>query len=215
MELRQNSLRACSICSTETYIEEASIGVGLSVDLPDPNDYTAQLFSDSRVMLSLQDILNRFFIESEVVAFCSACNNNTSNKRKVFLAEPPEILLVQAKLFYFQDRTSKKKNVVIEPNDVFINSAGSDGMHSVLYRAYAVVAHVGDSLQTGHYVTIACGSGCSARNPSCGSQSGCWWLFDDQDVSGPMSKQKALELLTQQNVSFWSILLIRIEFSDS
>lgn len=165
-------------------------------------------------MLSLQDILNRFFMEADAVAACPSCAKNTPHTRKLFLANPPEILVVHAKLFYFQNLTSKKKNVVIEPTDAFINSAGPESMSSTLYRVYAVVAHVGVSIQSGHYITIACGSGCSAKNPSCGSPSGCWWLFDDEDVSGPMSKQNASELLTQRNVSFWSKLWVRIEFSS-
>ena len=65
-----------------------------------------------------------------------------------------------------------------------------------------MVAHVGDRLDLGHYLTIACGSGCSARTPVCASQNGCWWLFDDIDVFGPLLRDQALDELNKRNVSF-------------
>jgi ubiquitin C-terminal hydrolase len=173
------------------------MGAGLSVDLP---DLTAPLDSQGRLMLNLQDILNRFFMDADAVAACSTCAKETPHKRNLSLADPPEILVVHAKLFYFQNQTSKKAHVVIEPNDALINAAGPERNHSILYRVYAVVAHVGASIQSGHYITVACGSGCSAKIPSCCSPSGCWWLFDDGSVSGPMLKHNALEKLTQMNV---------------
>ena len=200
MEFRESSLRTCSICETETCNEEVSTGVVLSVHLP-----TIALSRNYRAKLNLQEILNQYFTSGDVKAVCSKCQTNTVHRRKIGVADHPEFLLIHAKLFYFEEgaRASRKLNVFIEPDDLSLVAAERSGMNRVHYRIYAVVAHVGDSISCGHYLTIACGSGCSARIPSCGSRSGCWWMFDDNEVTGPMSKQKALGQLTIKNVSFY------------
>jgi hypothetical protein len=206
MEFRQSSLRTCETCSIETFNEEASGGVVLSVHLPNSDEFPPSLSKHrGMVKLNMQDIIDQYFTSGEVEAYCSHCKKHTLHQMQPGLPDPPEYLVIQAKLFYHENGSSKKKRVSIEPADLSRLAAGTTGMTSagILYRIYAVVAHVGDSREQGHYLTIACGSGCSARIPTCGSQSGCWWLFDDNDVSGPMSKDDALEMLIKTNVCFY------------
>jgi ubiquitin C-terminal hydrolase len=150
----------------------------------------------------MMEILNQYLTSGDAIVHCSVCKNDTLHKRILGLSAHPEILVIQAKLFLYENDISEKRNVVIEPDDLSIVAVGPSGRSSSQYMNYAVVAHIGGSIEHGHFLTIACGSGCSARNPSCGSPSGCWWLFDDHDVEGPMSKEDALELLSKKNVSF-------------
>ena len=202
MEFSQTSLRTCSICSSTIFNEEASGGVGLSVPLPDTA--VPSIFSGISLKLSMQTILNQYFTSEDATAYCEVCLKDTLHKRKLGLLETPEFLVIQAKIFYRENGVSKKKKILIEAENISLITE-SPGQDSVQYRIYAVVAHVGDSIEGGHFTTIACGSGCSARIPCCGSESGCWWHFDDNDVTGPMPKDVALELLNKINVSLISV----------
>jgi ubiquitin C-terminal hydrolase len=206
MELKQCSIKTCTSCKTETLIEEPP-GVGLSVQVDlQPVQPTAPLFMGStKTKKTMQNLLREYFspysLESDAAPTCSGCNQTVHPKRQLWLMDTPEYLVIQAKLFFYQNDALFKKNVYIEPDDISIIVYDSLDMNSVLYRVYAVVAHVGDRLDLGHYLTIACGSGCSAKNPTCASQKGCWWLFDDSDVCGPMLKEQAIGELKKRNVS--------------
>lgn len=206
MELRQKYIRTCTYCSAETCDEEAITEIGLQVSVKFPNsDCNASASKDSaknRTILKMQGMLDQYFNEAEVDANCTICDKKTLHRRKSEISDHPEVLVVQAKLFNFTSGRSQKKNIFIDPDDIVINAGGAQGMDRILYKAYAVVAHIGTRLERGHFLTIACGSGCSARIPRCDSQSGCWWLFDDEKVDGPMPQKNALELLTQRQVSF-------------
>ena len=66
----------------------------------------------------MKEIVNQYFTSGDAIVNCAVCMKDTFHKRMLGLTNHPEILVIQAKLFSCENGISKKRNVVIEPDDL-------------------------------------------------------------------------------------------------
>lgn len=143
---------------------------------------------------TLEESLKEFTKEETLTGvnqyFCEECNKKVDATKKMYLWEPPEILIIQLKRFKHDNRRSSKtsSNVVFPIEGLDLTNYFSD-LHKVnnsIYDLTAISEHKGMSCNAGHY--IAC-----CKN----TINNLWYEFDDRDVIHIPTKDLEKEKVTQ------------------
>jgi len=108
---------------------------------------------------SLQECLESFFKEEHLGSeySCGCCKKKTEAKKKLFIRELPEILVIQLKRFCWKDRAVKIQSPVDVPFMIdllpFTKIDPNSSNISTSYQLTSVVVHKGVRMTAGHYTT--------------------------------------------------------------
>jgi ubiquitin carboxyl-terminal hydrolase 8 len=145
---------------------------------------------DTTLAESLDEFTKEETLTDENKYFCDECNKKVNAKKKMYLWEPPEVLIIQLKRFKNDKwRTTKTSSNVAFPITGLDLSKYFSDLHVVngnIYDLCAISEHKGMSCNAGHY--IAC-----CKN----SINGLWYEFDDRDVTHVPDKDLEKEIMTQ------------------
>lgn len=134
------------------------------------------------------------FSETEVLSgdnqyFCQECNKKVDAEKRMFIWEPPEILIIQLKRFKNdQWRTTKTESKVVFPIDELdLKHTFSDlrQIENGTYDLWAISEHKG-SCNFGHYIAYC-------KN----ALNDCWYQFNDSDVVHIPRDDLAKEVITK------------------
>ena len=143
--------------------------------------------------LKLDDLINSFVKEEELNGqnqyFCEDCQKKVDAVKKVYIWEPPNILVVQLKRYNNSLKTNHKNSstVVFPIQDLDLNSYLSN-LHNVNHTKYdlcAISEQIG-MLNYGHYIAY-CKNGLNNK----------WYEFDDDDVVHIPNSDLEKELITK------------------
>jgi len=144
--------------------------------------------------LKLEDLINSFVKEEELNGsnqyFCEECQKKVDAVKKVYIWEPPNILVVQLKRYNNNSLKTNHKNnstVVFPIQNLDLNGYLSD-LHNVNQTKYdlCAISEQRGMLNYGHYVAY-CKNGINNK----------WYEFDDDDVVHIPNSDLEKELITK------------------
>lgn len=150
--------------------------------------------NDDKNDLKLEDLINSFVKEEELSGanqyFCDECQKKVDAIKKVYIWEPPNILVVQLKRYDNNSvKTNHKNNstIVFPIQDLDLNNYLSD-LHHVNQTKYdlCAISEQRGMLNYGHYIAY-CKNGINNK----------WYEFDDDDVIHIPNSDLEKELITK------------------
>lgn len=183
----------CLTCGFTSTTYEAFTSI--SVEIPPQQEWSTPR------MPTLQDCLRSYCAEERLTRddewHCTRCNTTREAAKRITLTRAPQYLVVHFKRFATQGRTARKVRIPVDfplndldlgpymlpqptaeeaqviARDYGMEALKADSSMTPPYRydAYAVVRHIGQTMQSGHYVT-------AAKDPA----RKCWFWYNDKLV---------------------------------
>ncbi|KAF7089732.1 hypothetical protein CFC21_092622 [Triticum aestivum] len=148
----------CLMCETVTAKDETFLD--LSIDIEQNSSLTS----------CLKSFFSTEILNAEDKFFCDNCCSLQEAQKRMKIKKAPQILVIHLKRFKFIEQLSQHKKLsyrVVYPMELKLSSASDDV--DCEYSLFAVVVHVGNAANHGHYVSQI--------------KSGDHWLsFDDDSV---------------------------------
>lgn len=121
---------------------------------------------------------------------CKRCNKNVTATKRMYIWEPPEVLIIQLVRFKNHGRFTSKTNykVTFPINDLTLDDNFIDihKQNNCTYDLWAISEHRGRSKEFGHYVAY----GKNAINNK-------WYEFDDNNIVHIPDEDLSKEVITQ------------------
>lgn len=113
--------------------------------------HSTELLLDISNVESLQDALNNHF-DSEIIEYtCEVCDRKGFARKRMFFNKLPVSLCITLKRF--SEENGKIKKYMNTPQYLCLNDNSSK---TVRYKLASIVAHMGETAQSGHYIAIGC-----------------------------------------------------------
>ena len=152
----------CSCCETVTCREEPFMDLSLEIQENSSLSNCLKAFSAVKKL------------SGENKYWCDKCCHFQEAEKRLRIKSPPNVLVCQLKRFkYTQNRFKKLLYRVAFPMEMrlAVNSRGDEDAADSLYSLFAVVVHVGRTVNDGHYIALVKNS------------SGQWLKIDDEKVT--------------------------------
>jgi len=147
-EMKTHQCVRCDVCSKERTREEVSLLLDVSFHDQSRED-------NSQTPKTLQTLLDQGFLPETLTGRdkyeCDTCKTLTNARRTVLISKTPSTLFLALKRFSFDTALQQRRKIM---TPVLIPPSITLPTTEVSYTLRAVVAHIGDSAQAGHYVAV-------------------------------------------------------------
>jgi ubiquitin C-terminal hydrolase len=177
-EGKYSTICACSSCDSKSTRIDKFYDLALSFPVKETNEDVW----NNNVEYSVQDLVDFFFTSEQMTGDnqyqCSTCKSMCDGVRCSKLIQAPKNLILTIKHFHYDSRYNTRSklhmNKMIYDEEITVKVCSShdpNSSRSVKYSLYATVVHYGETLDSGHYYTLA------------SEKDDVWYKFDDSYVS--------------------------------